>query len=139
MSMLPPEVAAFVATASGLSERTLDAIRRATATAAASGAYDDSAVPGLSAAEFSALNKQVRDAFAPRGEELRAGRPGGLRSAIARTTRTAQAIWRRDRLTADQYASLTEVFTAHGVPLPSRGSRSGVSSLRPGGAPGEGL
>lgn len=127
--MVPPEVAAFVATASRLSERTLDAIRQAAAAAAASGAYDHSAVPKLSAAEFSALNKQVRDAFAPRGEELSAGRPGGLRSAIARTTQTAQAIWKRDRLTTDQYASLTEAFTAHAIPLPPSGFGSGVSSF----------
>ncbi|MFD7098352.1 hypothetical protein [Streptomyces xanthophaeus] len=120
MSMVPPEVASFVATASRLSGRTLDAIRWATATAVASGAYDQGAVPGLSAAEFSALNRQVRDAFAPRGEELRAGHPGGgLRSAIGCTTRTAQAIWKRERLTAGQYASLTEPFTVHGVPLPA--------------------
>ncbi|MET9538448.1 hypothetical protein ABZY16_13180 [Streptomyces sp. NPDC006553] len=128
MSMVPPEVTAFVAVASRLPERTLDAIRQATATAVASGTYDDSAVPTLSAAEFSALNKQVRDAFAPRAGELRAGRPGGLRSAISRVTRTGQAIWKRDRLTADQYASLTETFTAHGVPLPSGVPGSGVSS-----------
>ncbi|MCT4351683.1 hypothetical protein M5362_00865 [Streptomyces sp. Je 1-79] len=120
MSIVPPEVVAFVAEASRLPERTLDAIRQAAAAAMASGAYDPSAVPGLSAAEFSALNRQVRDAFAPRGEELSAGRPGGLRSAIARTTQTAQAIWKRDRLTADQYASLTGTFTAHGVPRTTR-------------------
>ncbi|WP_326766482.1 hypothetical protein OG978_19670 [Streptomyces sp. NBC_01591] len=118
MSMVPPEVASFVAVAARLPERTLDAIRQATAVAVASGAYDHSAVPKLSAAHFSALNKQVRDAFAPRREELRAGRPGGLRSAISCTTQTAQVIWKRDRLTADRYASLTEAFTTHGVPLP---------------------
>ncbi|MEU9108545.1 hypothetical protein AB0D54_30270 [Streptomyces xanthophaeus] len=56
MSMVPPEVASFVATASRLSGRTLDAIRWATAMAVASGAYDQGAVPELSAAEFSALN-----------------------------------------------------------------------------------
>ncbi|MEV7374206.1 hypothetical protein AB0O51_25425 [Streptomyces sp. NPDC090301] len=128
MSMVPPEVTAFVAAASRLSEQTLDAIRQATAAAVASGTYDDSAVPKLSASEFSALNKQVRDAFAPRAEELRAGRPGGLRSAISRVTRTAQAIWKRDRLTIDQYTSLAGMFTACGVPLPPGGPGSGVGS-----------
>ncbi|WP_329022665.1 hypothetical protein [Streptomyces sp. NBC_00690] len=118
MSTVPPEVAAFVAAASGLPERTLDTIRQAAATAVASGVYDPSAVPKLSAAQFSALNKQVRDAFAPRCTELSAGRPGGLRSAISRTTQTAQAIWKRDRLTVDEYVGFTEAFAAHGVPLP---------------------
>lgn len=125
--MVPPEVTAFVVAASRLSERTLDAIRQATATAVASGAYDPLAAPRLSAAEFSALRKQVRDAFAPRAEELRAGRPGGLRSAIALASQTAQAIWKRDRLTADQYASFTGTFAARGVPLPPGAPGSGVS------------
>lgn len=86
------------------------------------------AAPRLSAAEFSAPRRQVRDTFAPRAEELRAGRPGGLRSAIALATRTAQAIWKRDRLTADQYASFTGTFAARGVPLPPGALGSGVSS-----------
>jgi hypothetical protein len=120
MSLVPPEVATFVAEVSRLTSEVLDEIRHATATAVASGAYDLSTVPKLSASQFSMLDKRVRDAFAPRAEELRSGRPGGLRAAISRTTLTAQTIWKRDTLTADQYASLTEVFTAHGVTLPDR-------------------
>ncbi|MEV4947379.1 hypothetical protein [Streptomyces sp. NPDC053755] len=119
MSMVPPDVTAFVAAAARLPERTLDAIRQATAVAVASGAYGPSDVPGLSASEFSALRKLVREAFGHRCEELRAGRPGGLRAALAHTTLTAQAVWKRDRLTADQYASYTAPFTAHGVTLPA--------------------
>ncbi|MFD5764399.1 hypothetical protein ACFWIN_01055 [Streptomyces sp. NPDC127049] len=69
---------AFVSMASQMPYRTLDAIRRATAAAAAAGAYDTSLVPALSAAQFSTLNK-VRDAFAPRAAELRAGRLGVVR------------------------------------------------------------
>ncbi|MFJ8882839.1 hypothetical protein ACIRJR_05440 [Streptomyces sp. NPDC102402] len=115
MPSVPPDVADFVAASSQLPERTLDAIRQTTAAAVASGAYDLSAVPALSASQFSTLNKWVRDAFAPRGDELSAGRRGGLRSAISCTTLTAQAIWKRDRLTADQYVSLTGAFTAHGL------------------------
>ncbi|MFF5932531.1 hypothetical protein [Streptomyces sp. NPDC012508] len=75
------------------------------------------------------MNKLVREAFAPRGDEPSAGRPGGLRSAIARTIQTAQALWKRDRLTADQYVCLTEMFTAHGALLPPNGSGSGVGSF----------
>ncbi|MEV8006641.1 hypothetical protein AB0P10_28755 [Streptomyces parvus] len=118
MSVVPPDVAAFITMASQMPGRTLDAIRWATASAVGAGFYDTSMVPALSAPQFSALNKQVRDAFAPRAEELRAGRPGGLRSAISCTTRTAQLIWKRDRLAADQYASLTAAFTAHGFAPP---------------------
>ncbi|MFD4377305.1 hypothetical protein [Streptomyces sp. NPDC058486] len=62
----------------------------------------------------------VRDAFQPRAEKLRAGRPGGLRAAIARTTTAAQAVWRRDALTAADYAMLTGVFPPHGVTVPDR-------------------
>ncbi|MFJ3971054.1 hypothetical protein ACIPYR_23335 [Streptomyces parvus] len=72
MSEVPPDVAAFITIASQLPGRTLDAIRWATASAVAAGFYDSSMVPALSAPQFSALNKQVRDAFAPRAEEIRA-------------------------------------------------------------------
>ncbi|MFJ8869931.1 hypothetical protein ACIRD6_29705 [Streptomyces sp. NPDC102473] len=120
MSTVPPEVTAFVTQASRLTAAVLDEIRYATAVAVASDHYDPSTVPTLSASEFSTLKKQVRDAFAARAEELRSGRSGGLRAANSCTTLTAQAIWRRDTLTADQYVSLTEVFVAHGVTLPGR-------------------
>ncbi|WP_328907942.1 hypothetical protein OG230_35855 [Streptomyces sp. NBC_00234] len=120
MSTIPPEVASFVAQASGLTAEVLDEIRRATAAAMATGAYDHSVVPKLSASQFSALNKQVRDAFAPRAEELSSFRPGGLRAAISRTVLTAQTVWKRETLTAGQYAALISQFAATGVPLPGR-------------------
>ncbi|WP_406466170.1 hypothetical protein OHB07_37575 [Streptomyces sp. NBC_00111] len=120
MSTVPLEVAAFVTQASRLTSAVLDEIRSATALAVASDLYDPSTVPTLSASEFSTLRKQVRDAFAARAEELRSGRPGGLRAAISCTTLTAQAIWRRDTLTPERYVSLTEVFVARGVTLPGR-------------------
>ncbi|MET9605334.1 hypothetical protein ABZZ17_09715 [Streptomyces sp. NPDC006512] len=120
MSTVPPEVAVFVTQASRLTSAVLDEIRYAAAVAAASDACWNTAVPALSASQFSALNKQVRDAFAPRAGELRAGRPGGLRSAISRTTHTAQAIWKRDTLTAEQYLSHIEAYAAHGVTVPVR-------------------
>ncbi|WP_158718778.1 hypothetical protein [Streptomyces griseus] len=119
--LLPPEVAAFVADAARLPLAALQDIRHATAVAVSSGGYDLKAVPKLDAARFSALDKLVRDAFLPRAEELRTSRPGGaLSSAIGRTTMTAQAIWKRDRLTPGQYAMLTDAFTPHGVAVPPR-------------------
>lgn len=120
MSTIPPEVAAFVAQTSGLTAEVLDEIRGATAVAVTTGAYDHSAVPKLSASQFSALNKQVRDAFAPRAEELSSFRPGGLRAAISRTVLTAQAVWKRETLTAGQYEALIAHFAATGVSLPDR-------------------
>ncbi|MFJ5834613.1 hypothetical protein [Streptomyces sp. NPDC093089] len=120
MSTIPPEVAAFVAEASGLTAEVLDEIRHATATAVASGAYDHSVVPKLSASQFSALNKRVRDAFAARAEELSSYRSGGLRAAISRTVLTAQTVWKRETLTVGQYATLTAPFTTSGVTLPDR-------------------
>ncbi|MFE1347273.1 hypothetical protein [Streptomyces sp. NPDC058757] len=120
-STIPPEVAAFVVAASRLPLDSLQEIRHATAVAVAAGSFDLTAVPKFDAARFSALQKLVRDAFHPRAEELRAARPGGgLTAAVSRTTMTAQAIWRRDRLTPEQYAMLTGAFPAHGVAVPER-------------------
>ncbi|WP_031010773.1 hypothetical protein [Streptomyces sp. NRRL F-5727] len=118
-SPVPPDVAAFVAAASRLPLTALQEIRHATAVAVASGAFDHAVVPKFDAARFSALDKLVRDSFHPRAEELRAARPGGgLRSAISRTTTAAQAIWKRDRLSAEAYAMLTGAFPAYGVSVP---------------------
>ncbi|MFD8008931.1 hypothetical protein [Streptomyces sp. NPDC058955] len=123
-SLVPPDVAAFVAAASRLPLTALQEIRHATAVAVASGAFDHAVVPKFDAARFSALDKLVRDSFHPRAEELRAARPGGgLHSAIARTTTAAQAIWKRDRLTAEEYAMLTGVFPAYGVTVPDHPDR----------------
>ncbi|GGR40221.1 hypothetical protein [Streptomyces roseolus] len=120
MSLIPPEVAAFVIEASRLPLAALDEIRDATARAVASGEYEPDAVPEFDAARFATLRKAVRDAFHPRSGELRAGRPGGLRAAIGCTTMTAQAVWKRDGLSAADYAVLTGAFLAHGVGVPAR-------------------
>lgn len=68
----------------------------------ASGVYDPSDVPKLSASQFSALNRRVRDAFAPRADELSGFRPGGPRAAISHTMLTAQTVWKRETLTASR-------------------------------------
>ncbi|MER8035711.1 hypothetical protein [Streptomyces hydrogenans] len=120
-SLIPPEVAAFVTAASRLPLEALQEIRHATTVAFASGAFDRTAVPKFDAARFSALQKLVQDSFHPRAEELRASRPGGgLTAAVSRTTTAAQAIWKRDRLTAEEYAALTGAFPDHGVAVPDR-------------------
>ncbi|MER7175652.1 hypothetical protein [Streptomyces mesophilus] len=120
MSVIPPEVAVFVAEASRLPSAALNDIRDATARAVASGAFGHEAVPTLDAARFAALRKAVRDAFHSRADELRGDRPGGLRAAISRTTMAAQAIWRRDTLPADAYVMLTGAFPPHGVSVPDQ-------------------
>ncbi len=119
-STVPPDVAAFVTRAAGLTSAVLDEIRDVTTVAVASGTYDHSVVPALSASQFSALDEHVREAFAPRAEELRGARPGGLRAAISRTTLAAQAIWKRDTSTADQYISFLDAFAVREVTLSGR-------------------
>lgn len=114
MSLLPAEVEAFVEAASGLSAEALDRIRSAAAAATAAGSLDPSAAPTLSASEFSALDKRVRDLISPRAEELKV-KPGGLRSAIALTKLAAQSIWRRERIPADQYEAFVGLFRAEGI------------------------
>lgn len=118
MTSVPMEVDAFVHAASRLSVDALDAIRRAVAAATAAGTRDGDAVPKLSASEFSVLDKRVRDAFVPRHDELRAGRPGGLRSAIAYTTTAARAIWKPEQLPPAQYHALVDPFADVGITVP---------------------
>ncbi|MGI9821835.1 hypothetical protein [Agromyces sp. Marseille-Q5079] len=109
--------------ASVLSAEAFDRIRRAAAAATAAGSLDPSAAPTLSASEFSALDRRVRDLISPRAEEL-TEKPGGLRSAIALTNLAARSIWRRERIAADQYEAFVGLFRAEGVEVgPGDGSR----------------
>jgi hypothetical protein len=119
VSILPAEVTVFVAGASQLPAETLDEIRQAVAAATASGVRDAAAAPKLSASDFSALDKHVRDMFAERAMELRA-RPGGLRAAIAQTTVAAQAIWKPGTLTPAQYRALVGPFAEAGIETPEQ-------------------
>lgn len=64
----------------------------------------------------------MRDAFGDRAMELRSGRPGGLRSAIARTTIAAQAIWKREQLGPEQFRAPTGPFEAVGIAVPDGSS-----------------
>ncbi|WP_326665491.1 hypothetical protein [Streptomyces sp. NBC_00385] len=118
MATLPREVEAFVAAASRLTAESLDEVRRSVAAATAAGADDALRPPALSAARFSALKRHVRDAFGDRAMELRSGRPGGLRSAIALTTIAAQAIWKREQLGPERFRALTGPFEAVGIAVP---------------------
>jgi hypothetical protein len=125
VSILPAEVTAFIAEASQLPAETLDEIRQAVAAATASGVRDVAA-PKLSASDFSALDKRVRDMFADRAMELRA-RPGGLRAAIAQTTVAAQAIWKPGTLTPAQYRALVGPFAEAGIETPGHvGTRAAI-------------
>lgn len=115
MSDLPDDVSAFIAAAAALPAESFTAIRQAVAEATAAGRRDAALAPKLGAADFSALDKHVRVAFEARADELRAAPPGTLRSAIATTTVAAQAIWKRETLTPEQFDSYAGVFRTAGV------------------------
>lgn len=115
MSVVPDEVSAFIRAAADLPVEAFVAVRQAVAGATAAGARDAALAPTLGAADFSALNKQVRDALEPRATDLRSAAPGTLRAAIANTTVAAQAIWKRETLTAEQFDSYVGVFRDAGV------------------------
>lgn len=115
MSVLPDEVSAFIGAAAELPVESFTAIRQAVAEATAAGTRDAALAPKLGAADFKALNKHVRDAFESRATDLRSAPPGTLRSAIATTTVGAQAIWKRETLTPEQFDSYVGVFRTAGV------------------------
>ncbi|WP_194410983.1 hypothetical protein [Microbacterium cremeum] len=115
ISDVPDRVSAFIGAAAGLPVESFVAIRNAVAEATAAGARDAALVPALGAADFGALNKRVRDALEPRAAELRAAAPGTLRAAIANTTVAAQAIWKRETLTPEEFDSYVGVFRDAGV------------------------
>ncbi|MFT4281537.1 hypothetical protein [Microbacterium sp.] len=117
--MIPPHIDGFLDAALRLDAASFARIRATRAEETAAGRRDASRAPRLSAAEFSALDKRVRDVLRPRSEEFR-GAPGGLRAAITVTEVAAQALWKPDVLTAAQYESFVAPFRAEGVAVPPR-------------------
>jgi hypothetical protein len=115
VSLLPAEVSAFIGAASDLPVESFAAIRKEIAEATAAGTRDAALAPKLDAADFSSLDKHVRDAFAARAADLRSAQPGSLRAAIANTTIAAQAIWKRDTLTPHEFDAYIGAFRAVGI------------------------
>ena len=72
----------------------------------------------LSAARFSALERQVGAALAPLRAHIGATPDGALSAAIGDTLLAAHGILARHTLTADQYRALVGPFDAVGVDIP---------------------
>lgn len=72
----------------------------------------------LSASENSALDRAVRSALLPRAGELDAHRAGLHSDALAAVVIGARAVRKPATLSSEQYALLTDPFTAVGVAVP---------------------
>ena len=72
----------------------------------------------LPAAEFSALDKRVRDTLRGLHDELSASGAGAVSAAVSDTLGAAHGILRRDRITEDEYHALVGPFVAAGAELP---------------------
>ena len=73
----------------------------------------------LSAADRSALDKRVRDAFIPLHEQFQADPSADLHDAIMDTMTAALGVVHRAKLSEEQYDALTRPFVAVGAELPS--------------------
>ena len=73
----------------------------------------------LSAADRSALDKRVRDAFVPLHERFQADASSDLHDAIMDTMTAALGVVQRAKLSEEQYEVLTRPFVAVGADLPS--------------------
>ncbi|WP_165877488.1 hypothetical protein [Agromyces fucosus] len=76
----------------------------------------------LSAAERSALDKRVRDAFVPMHEQLEADPSADLHDAIMDTMTAALGVVQRTKLSEEQYETLIRPFLAVGADVPIWGS-----------------
>jgi hypothetical protein len=73
----------------------------------------------LSAADRSALDKRVRDAFVPMHEQLNADPNADLHDAIMDTMTAALGVVQRTKLSEEQYEALVHPFLAVGADVPA--------------------
>ncbi|MFD1574479.1 hypothetical protein ACFSEO_10080 [Agromyces cerinus subsp. nitratus] len=73
----------------------------------------------LSAADRSALDKRVRDAFVPMHEQLQADPSADLHDAIMDTMTAALGVVQRTKLSEEQYEALVRPFLAVGADVPA--------------------
>lgn len=76
----------------------------------------------LGAADFAWIDKRARDAIGPRLSEIRTAGPMVSAGAPLRAITAAQAIVKRDKLTAEQYEAFVGGYRQVGVRVPEHGA-----------------
>lgn len=108
----------FLTTVAALSVEQFDEVRAAGRRLGPAPRIQARKAAKLSASEFSALDRQVRDAIQPRAVELNEVGDGALSAAINDALFAAHAVAYGARLTTEQISMLVGPFTSVGIAVP---------------------